>query len=88
MDQVGNVVDETFDRDFWERRWAQALREHPPSMRAVGTGQAQVTVEDAQEGLDSREWHIVLAEQRTRPGGTGVDAVVRAVYQGGRAEPG
>jgi hypothetical protein len=35
-----NVTDETFDRDFWERRWAQA-----------------------------------------RAGGTGVDAVLRAVYQ-------
>jgi SAM-dependent methyltransferase len=23
------VTTETFDRDFWERRWAQALREHP-----------------------------------------------------------
>ena len=44
-------------------------------------GQAQVTVEDAVESLDSREWKIVVAEERTRAGGTGVDAVVRAVYQ-------
>ena len=43
-------------------------------------GQVQVTVEDAVEGLDSREWNIVVAEERTRAGGTGVDAVVRAVY--------
>ena len=23
------MANETFDRDFWERRWAQVLREHP-----------------------------------------------------------
>ncbi len=216
MDQVCNVTDETFDRDFWERRWAQALREHPDEVasrppnahlvaeigavapglaldagcghgaeaiwlaasgwrvtavdfsvtaleqaramaQAVGAdvaeriewvasdlgsweppprrfdlvsslyvhvagsvremvtrlasgvapggtlflgghlpvdpatgeptpaaGQAHVTVEDAVEGLDSREWKIVLAEERIRAGGTGVDAVVRAVYQPSR----
>jgi SAM-dependent methyltransferase len=216
MDQVCNVTDETFDRDFWERRWAQALREHPDKVAsrppnahlvaeigdvapglaldagcghgaeaiwlaasgwrvtavdfsvtaleharamalAVGAdvaeriewiesdlgsweppprhfdlvsclyvnvagsvsemvtrlatgvapggtlflvghlpedpatgepspaaGQVQVTVEDAVEGLDSREWKIVLADERTRAGGTGGDAVVRAVYQPSR----
>lgn len=47
-------------------------------------GQVQVTVEDVVESLDSREWSIVLAEERTRVGGTGVDAVVRAVYQPSR----
>jgi SAM-dependent methyltransferase len=37
------VADEAFDRDFWERRWAQALREQPdavanrpPNARLVG----------------------------------------------------
>jgi len=25
----GVLTPETFDRDFWEQRWAQALREHP-----------------------------------------------------------
>jgi SAM-dependent methyltransferase len=211
FDLVCNVTDETFDRDFWERRWAQALREHPdivasrpPSAhlvseigdlapglaldagcghgaeaiwlatsgwrvtavdfsvtaleharamaQAVGAdvaervewvesdlgsweppprhfdlvsclcvhvagsvsetmarlatgvapggtlflvghlpvdpatgeptpaaGQVQVTVEAVVEGLDSREWNVVLAEERTRAGGTGVDAVVCAV---------
>src|SRR4029079_17376012 len=27
-----DVTDEAFDRDFWERRWAQALREHPDAV--------------------------------------------------------
>jgi hypothetical protein len=27
--QVCNGTDETFDRDFWERRWAQVLGAHP-----------------------------------------------------------
>ena len=26
------VTEETFDRDFWERHWAQALREHPDNV--------------------------------------------------------
>ena len=26
------MADETFDRDFWERRWAQVLREHPEKL--------------------------------------------------------
>ena len=42
-------------------------------------GQVQVTVEDVVAALDAREWNIVLAEERTRPGGTGADAVVRAL---------
>ena len=216
MDQVRNVTDETFDRNFWEGRWAQALREHPDTVasrppnahlvaaigdvapglaldagcghgaeaiwlaasgwrvtavdfsvtalehagamaQAVGAdvaqriervesdlgswvppprhydlvsclyvhvagsvremvarlatgvapggtlflvghlpvdpatgeptpaaGQVQVTVEGAVEGLDSRGWNIVVAEERTRAGGTGVDAVVRAVYRPAR----
>jgi len=47
-------------------------------------GQVQVTVEDAVEALDSREWNIVLAEERTRAGDTGVDAVVRGIYRPSR----
>jgi SAM-dependent methyltransferase len=43
-------------------------------------GQVQVTVEEAVEALDAREWTIVLAEERPRAAsGTGVDAVIRAV---------
>lgn len=45
-------------------------------------GQVQVSVDDVVEALASREWRIVVAEERPRtPAGTGVDAVVRAVYQ-------
>lgn len=45
-------------------------------------GQVQVGVHDAVEALDPREWQIVVAEERPRTAaGTGVDAVVRAVYQ-------
>ena len=45
-------------------------------------GQVQVSVADAVEALDPREWQIVVAEERPRTAaGTGVDAVVRAVYQ-------
>ena len=45
-------------------------------------GQVQVSVHDAVEALDPREWQIVVAEERPRTAaGTGVDAVVRAVYQ-------
>lgn len=46
-------------------------------------GQVQVTVGEAVEALDPRHWQIVVAEERTRAAaGTGVDAVVRAVYRG------
>jgi hypothetical protein len=45
-------------------------------------GQVQVTVEDAIDALDTREWEIVVAEERPRAAaGTGADAVVRAVYR-------
>ena len=45
-------------------------------------GQVQVTVEDAIGALDTREWQIVVAEERPRAtAGTGADAVVRAVYR-------
>jgi hypothetical protein len=89
------VTEETFDRDFWERRWSQALREHPDgTLLLVGhrpvdpaTGaptpaavQVQVSVEEALEALDPREWEVVVAEERPRAAaGTGVDAVVRAI---------
>lgn len=45
-------------------------------------GQTQVSVDDAVQALDPSEWQIVLAEERRRAAaGTGVDAVVRAVYR-------
>jgi SAM-dependent methyltransferase len=43
-------------------------------------GQVQVSVSDAVEALDPREWQVVVAEERPRTvAGTGVDAVVRAI---------
>jgi SAM-dependent methyltransferase len=60
---------------------------HRPVDPATGeptpaAGQVQVSVEDALDALDARDWEIVVAEQRPRAAaGTGVDAVVRAVYQ-------
>jgi hypothetical protein len=46
------------------------------------TRQVQVSVDDAVQALDPSEWQIVVAEERPRAAaGTGVDAVVRAVYQ-------
>jgi SAM-dependent methyltransferase len=130
------VTGETFDRDFWEARWAQALREHrnavanrPPNAHFVAeiadlvpgialdagcgngseavwlaasgwrvtavdvsatgepspaAGQTQVTVEQARHGLDSQGWTIVVGEERTRAGGSGVDAVVRAIHEPSR----
>jgi SAM-dependent methyltransferase len=44
-------------------------------------GQRQLTVADAVEALDPRAWNLVVAEERVRAGGTGVDAVVRGVSQ-------
>ena len=44
-------------------------------------GQSQVTVAEAIAALDAQEWHIVVAEERARAGGTGADAVVRGVYR-------
>ncbi|MEJ7741430.1 MAG: hypothetical protein WKF73_02095 [Nocardioidaceae bacterium] len=41
-----------------------------------------MTVEDAVEALDARDWQIIVAEERRRPEpGAGVDAVVRAVLR-------
>jgi len=46
-------------------------------------GQVQVTVEEAVEALDARDWQIILAEERRRAeAGAGVDAMVRAVRRG------
>jgi hypothetical protein len=28
------ITDDRFDRDFWERRWSQALRVHPDKVAA------------------------------------------------------
>ena len=45
-------------------------------------GQVQVSVDEAVGALDPREWEVVLAEDRPRAAtGTGVDAVVRAIYR-------
>jgi SAM-dependent methyltransferase len=45
-------------------------------------GQVQVTVENAVDALDARDWQIILAEERRRAeAGAGVDAVVRAVLR-------
>jgi SAM-dependent methyltransferase len=45
-------------------------------------GQVQVTVDEAVEALDPRDWDVVVAEERPRAAaGTGVDAVIRAVHQ-------
>jgi SAM-dependent methyltransferase len=42
-------------------------------------GQQQVTVRDAVAALEPRAWNILTAEERTRAGGGGADAVVRAL---------
>jgi hypothetical protein len=60
---------------------------HLPVAPATGepspaAGQTQVNVADAVEALDGPAWQIVVAEERPRAAaGTGVDAVVRAVYR-------
>jgi len=60
---------------------------HLPTDPATGeptpaVGQVQVSVDDAVEALDPREWQILVAEERPRTtAGDGVDAVVRAVYR-------
>ena len=46
-------------------------------------GQVQVSVDEAVEALDPHDWEIAVAEERPRAaGGSGVDAVVRAVRVG------
>ena len=48
--------------------------------RGAGSGQVQVSVDEAIEALDSQEWQVVVAEDQPRAAvGTGVDAVNRAV---------
>jgi 2-polyprenyl-3-methyl-5-hydroxy-6-metoxy-1,4-benzoquinol methylase len=61
------------------------LAGHRPVDPATGAptaaaGQVQVSVEEVTKVLDSREWRVVVAEDRPRAAaGTGVDAVVRAI---------
>jgi len=61
---------------------------HRPIDRATGApipaaGQVQVSVDEAVEALDPREWDIAVAQERPRAAvGTGVDAVVRAIRLG------
>ncbi len=46
-------------------------------------GQVQVSVEEAADALDPREWDVAVAQERLRGAvGTGVDAVVRATRVG------
>ena len=58
---------------------------HRPIDPATGAptaaaGQVQVSVDDAVDALDPRDWRIEVAEERPRAeAGAGVDAVVRAV---------
>lgn len=64
------------------------LAGHRPIDPATGAptpaaGQVQVSVDEAVEALDPREWDIAVAEERPRAVvGTGVDAVVRAIRSG------
>jgi 2-polyprenyl-3-methyl-5-hydroxy-6-metoxy-1,4-benzoquinol methylase len=56
---------------------------HRPIDPATGAetaaaGQVQVSVEDARAALDPDAWELVVAADRPRPAGGGVDAVVRA----------
>lgn len=61
---------------------------HRPVDPATGAptpaaGQVQVSVEEAIEALDPREWDVAVAQERPRAAvGTGVDAVVRAIRLG------
>jgi hypothetical protein len=56
---------------------------HRPINPATGAetaaaGQVQVSVEAALAALDPDSWELVVAEDRRRSAGDGVDAVVRA----------
>jgi 2-polyprenyl-3-methyl-5-hydroxy-6-metoxy-1,4-benzoquinol methylase len=56
---------------------------HQPVDPATGAptaaaGQTQVSVASAMAALDAREWTLVVAEERPRSAGSGVDAVVCA----------
>lgn len=44
----------------------------------AAAGQVQVSVEEAIAALEPGAWDVVVAEERRRPSGGGVDAVVRA----------
>ena len=58
---------------------------HRPTDPATGAptpaaGQVQVSVAEAVQALDPRDWQIVVADERPRAAvGSGVDAVIRAV---------
>lgn len=41
-------------------------------------GQRQASVEAARAALDPARWKVLVAEERSRPGGDGADAVIRA----------
>jgi 2-polyprenyl-3-methyl-5-hydroxy-6-metoxy-1,4-benzoquinol methylase len=41
-------------------------------------GQVQVSVEAALAALDQDRWELTVAEERPRPSGSGIDAVIRA----------
>lgn len=56
---------------------------HQPVDPATGAptraaGQRQVSLEAARAALDAGEWTLSVAEERTRSGGSGVDAVICA----------
>ena len=56
---------------------------HRPVDPATGAptaaaGQVQVSVEAARAALDPERWELVVAEERPRQSGDGVDAVIRA----------
>ena len=69
-----------FDREAWERRWSQALREHGD---AVAQRPPNAYLLDVVAALDPAGWRVVVAEERRRAqAGSGVDAVVHAVRVG------
>ena len=60
---------------------------HQPTDPATGAptpaaGQVQVSVDAAVEALEPSQWQVAVAEDRPRAAaGTGVDAVIRAIYR-------
>jgi len=44
----------------------------------AAAGQTQVDLEPARAALDGERWELPVAEHRSRPAGSGVDAVIRA----------
>ena len=81
------MTDEAFDRDFWERRWAQALREHPDAVaNRAPNAHLVAAVADLEPGraLDAGCGHgaeaIWLAASGWRV--TAVDFAATALHQG------